>query len=85
MNRRRKTGTGTNFAAFAKFAACTRIAHSIHGEKSGFRRITVTVPQEAYEQLIRESSRRKTAGEPNQLLSALLREALNAYLVRLQR
>lgn len=51
-----------------------------HGEKSGFRRITVTLPQEAYEQLIRESSRRKIAGEPNQLLSALLREAVSAYL-----
>ncbi len=54
-----------------------------YGEKSSFRRLTVTVPQEAYERLIRESSRRKIAGEPNQLLSALLREALNAYLARL--
>jgi len=29
---------------------------------------------------VRESARRKIAGEPNQLLSALLREAVTRYL-----
>ena len=53
------------------------------GEKGAFRKVTVTVPPEVYEQLVRESARRKIAGEPNQLLSALLREAVYAYLERL--
>jgi len=44
-----------------------------YGEKGAFRKITVTVPPELYERLVRESARRKIAGEPNQLLSALLR------------
>ena len=53
--------------------------------KSHFRRITVTIPQSAYQVLIGESARRKIAGEPNQLLSALLREALAEYLTKLRR
>ena len=52
--------------------------------KGTFRKITVTVPQQAYEKLIQESARRKIAGEPNQLLSAILREAVADYLTRLQ-
>ena len=51
-----------------------------HGEKGVFRKITVTVPPEIYERLVRESARRKIAREPNQLLSALLREAVTKYL-----
>lgn len=54
-----------------------------YGEKGGFRKITVTVPQWAYEILIEESARRKIAGRPNQLLSALMREALTDYLRKL--
>lgn len=54
-----------------------------YGEKGAFRKVTVTVPPEVYEKLVRESARRKIAGEPNQLLSALLREAVYAYLERL--
>jgi hypothetical protein len=53
------------------------------GEKGAFRKITVTVPPGIYERLIRESARRKIAGEPNQLLSALLREAVVRYLEQL--
>ncbi len=44
--------------------------------------MTFTVPPAIYEQLIQESARRKIAGEPNQLLSALLREAVYDYLNR---
>jgi transcriptional regulator of met regulon len=51
-----------------------------YGEKRTFRKITVTVPPEIYERLVRESARRKIAGEPNKLLSALLREAVTRYL-----
>ena len=51
-----------------------------YGEKGDFRRITVTLPPEVYERLIRESTRRKIAQEPNQQLSSLLREAAIGYL-----
>ncbi len=51
-----------------------------YGEKGRFRKITITLPPGDYERLIHESARRKIAGEPNQLLSALLREAVTHYL-----
>jgi len=54
-----------------------------YGGKGAFRKITVTLPQLAYQQLIQESARRKIAGEPNQLLSDMLREAVTDYLTRL--
>ena len=54
------------------------------GGKAGYRKITATVPQDAYQALIRESARRKIAGEPNQLLSALLREAISDYMAKLR-
>ena len=50
-----------------------------YGEKGDFRKITVTLPRDAYERLMEESVRRKIAGEPNQLLSALVREAADGY------
>ena len=50
-----------------------------YGGKGGFRKITITLPLDAYEGLMAESVRRKTVGEPNQLLSALLREAASRY------
>ena len=56
-----------------------------YGEKGTFRKITVTVPPELYERLVQESARRKIAGEPNQLLSALLREAVTRYLTDLDK
>ena len=55
-----------------------------YGEKSAFRKITVTVPPEVYERLVRESARRKIAGEANQLLSSVLREAVYHYLDQLE-
>jgi hypothetical protein len=54
-----------------------------YGSKGTFRKITLTLPPEDYERLVQESARRKIAGEPNQLLSALLREAVNKYLEQL--
>jgi hypothetical protein len=50
------------------------------GSKGDFRRITITLPPEIYERLVRESARRKIAGEPDHLLSAMLREAARRYL-----
>ncbi len=58
-------------------------ANTPHGEKGSFRKVTVTLPPDLYEALIRESARRKIAGEPNQLVSALLREAVTRYLQQL--
>lgn len=55
---------------------------SSYGDKKGFRKVTVTLPQDIYERLIQESARRKIAGAPNQMLSALFREALTKYLDR---
>lgn len=55
-----------------------------YGSKGDFRKITITIPQWAYRSLVEESARRKIAGEPNQLLSALLREAVSDYLVKLR-
>ena len=53
-----------------------------YAEKTDFRKVTVTLPQSIYERLIQESARRKIAGVPNQMLSALIREALTHYLDR---
>jgi hypothetical protein len=53
-----------------------------HGERGDFRKVTITLPPEAYEQLVKESARRKIAREPNHLLSALIREALLEFLNR---
>jgi len=55
------------------------------GEKGDFRKLSVTLPPEAYEKLVQESARRKIAGEANQLLSALVREAIIEYLKRLEK
>jgi len=46
------------------------------GERGEFRKVTITLPPEVYEQLVNESARRKIAKEPNHLLSELIREAL---------
>lgn len=48
-----------------------------------FRKVTITVPQDLYERLIQESARRRIAGAPNRMLSALFREALTQYLENL--
>ena len=49
-------------------------------KREACRKVTVTLPQDLYEQLIQESARRKIAGVPNQMVSALIREALSGYL-----
>jgi hypothetical protein len=44
------------------------------GERGDFRKVTVTLPPEVYDALVQESARRKSAGDPNHLLSAIARE-----------
>jgi transcriptional regulator of met regulon len=51
-----------------------------HQGKANFRKVTVTLPPDIYERLIQECARRKIAREPNQMISALFREALIDYL-----
>ena len=58
-------------------------ANPPHGERGGFRKITITLPPGAYGTLVKESARRKMAGEPNQLISSMVREAVSDYLKRL--
>jgi len=53
------------------------------GERGGYRKLTVTLPPDIYERLVQESARRKIEGRPNQLPSALRREALSDYLERI--
>jgi transcriptional regulator of met regulon len=62
----------------------TRAANPPRGGKAHFRKITVSLPPEAYATLIRESTRRKIAQEPNRQLSSLLREAVIEYLARME-
>jgi len=59
-------------------------ANPPRGEKGAFRKLTITVPPELYERLLRESARRKITGKPNQVLSGLLREAVYQYLEKLE-
>jgi len=53
-------------------------------KKSGFRKVTIAVPPGMYERLIKESARRKIAGEDNHLFSEMLREAVDRYLEHLE-
>lgn len=55
-------------------------AHAPHGEKSDFLKVTATLSPAAYEMLATEMTRRKLAREPNAQLSAIIREAVVAYL-----
>ena len=51
-----------------------------HGAKGTYRKVTVTLPPDAYECLVQECARRKIAGKPNHLFSAIVRQALMQYL-----
>jgi hypothetical protein len=57
-------------------------AHRPHGERGDFLKVTATLSPEVYELLSAEMLRRKLAHQPNAQLSAILREAVLAYLGR---
>jgi len=57
-----------------------REANPPHGEKGDFVKVTVTLPPAVYELIAQEATRRKMAKEPNPLISAVIREAVTAYL-----
>jgi hypothetical protein len=54
--------------------------HRPHGEKGDFLKVTATLSPEVYKLISDEMQRRKLAREPNAQLSAILREAVVAYL-----
>jgi hypothetical protein len=55
-------------------------AHRPHGEKGDFLKVTATLSPEVYKLISDEMQRRKLARLPNAQLSAILREAVVAYL-----
>jgi transcriptional regulator of met regulon len=55
-------------------------ANAPHGERGDFLKVTATLSPEVYKLLSDEMQRRKLAREPNAQLSAILREAVLAYL-----
>lgn len=57
-------------------------AHAPRGEKGDFLKVTATLSPEVYKLINEEALRRKLAKEPNAQLSAILREAVVAYLGR---
>lgn len=58
------------------------VANAPHGEKSDYRKITVTLPPDVLSLLVDEAARRKKAGERNAQISALIREAVVEKLSR---
>jgi hypothetical protein len=55
------------------------VSSELSRDKGGCRKVTVMLPPDHYERLIRESARRKIAGEPNYQLSSILRTAITRY------
>jgi hypothetical protein len=55
----------------------------LSGDKGGYRKLTVMLPPDDYEWLVRESVRRKIAGEPDYQVSCILRKAINRYFDKL--
>ena len=51
-------------------------------QEASFRKLTVMLPPEFYERLIRESTRRKIAGESNGEVSSMMRDAIICYFKR---
>jgi hypothetical protein len=47
-----------------------------HGEKFAYVKVTVTLPPELYGLIMKETTKRKLAKEPNPQVSAVVREAL---------
>jgi transcriptional regulator of met regulon len=57
-------------------------ANAPHGERGDFLKVTATLSPEVYKLVSDEAQRRKLAREPNAQMSAILREAVLAYLGR---
>ncbi len=55
-------------------------ANPPHGRRGEFVKVTVTLPPEIYGLIAQEAMRRKMAKERDPLISAIVREAIVAYL-----
>lgn len=55
-------------------------ANPPHGARGEFVKVTVTLPPEIYGLIAQEAMRRKMAKERDPLISAIVREAIVAYL-----
>ena len=55
-------------------------ANPPHGRRGEFVKVTVTLPPAVYGLIAQEAMRRKTAKERDPLISAIVREAVMAYL-----
>ena len=55
-------------------------ANPPHGARGEFVKVTVTLPPEVYGLIAQEAMRRKMAKERDPLISAIVREAIVAYL-----
>ena len=54
--------------------------HPPHGQKGGFIKVTATLAPETYEAIMQEVVQRRMRKEKNGNLSAVIREAIAAYL-----
>jgi hypothetical protein len=54
--------------------------HAAHGERGDYLKVTATLSPEVYKLISDEMLRRKLGRQPNAQLSAILREAVVAYL-----
>ncbi len=75
MNKKRKTLHKSE----SKRSAPAPEPNPPRGERKDFVKITVTLAPEQYKLLMDEAARRKMTKEPNPVLSAIVREAVQAY------
>jgi len=54
--------------------------HAPHGERGGFLKVTATLSPEVYQLLAKEALRRRLSKQGNAGMSAIIREAVAAYL-----
>ncbi len=54
-------------------------ANPIHGERSDFAKLSISLPPDLHSVILQEVFRRKTAKEPNALISSIIREAVIFY------
>jgi hypothetical protein len=72
--------SGKSESGVSEIPAAIPEAHAPHGERGDFLKLTVTLSPEVYGLIADEVKRRKMAREPNAGLSAVLREAVTAFL-----
>lgn len=70
----------TNAPAAAKKPERPPVVNPARGERGDFVKLTVTLSPEAYQLIMTEVTRRKTSKEADPNISAILREAVMAYL-----